>query len=394
MRMLPFLKVSESRYGVWLMNTGLHATIERVIGGLKSLRAGGDIDESKIPIGIISMENWEWPQGVALFALYRYYKETGDREILDYLEGWYGAKLRSGDLPPVNINTLCPMLTLCCLEEETSRVDYLKLCEQWADYALHELPRTEEGGLQHLVSGNYPNTGELWDDTLYMAVLFMAKMGQRLNRQDLLEECERQFLVHLKYLTDVKTGLFYHGWTFEGNHHFAGALWARGNSWYTAGLVDYVELSRVTPGVRLFLISSLQRQIRALADCQAEDGMWHTLLHDPGSYKETSATAAFAYGILKAVRLGLVEKRFAEAGKRAFRAVLERIDGQGIVQGVSYGTGMGRDLDYYRKIPQCPMPYGQSMALLMLVEGLKHDAAAGLGGECEIYAGKAREENP
>ena len=85
-----------------------------------------------------------------------------------------------------------------------------------------------------------------------------------------------------------------------------------------------------------------------------------------------SATAAFAYGLLKAVRKGYLGEEYAEAGWRAYAAVLGRIDADGVVQGVSYGTGMGRTLQYYRDIPICPMPYGQSMALLLLVESLRH----------------------
>ena len=42
----------------------------------------------------------------------------------------------------------------------------------------------------------------------------------------------------------------------------------------------------------------------------------------------------------------------------------------GTVQQVSYGTGMGADLDHYRKIPLCPMSYGQALAVLLLTEGV------------------------
>ena len=39
----------------------------------------------------------------------------------------------------------------------------------------------------------------------------------------------------------------------------------------------------------------------ALAKYQDESGLWHTLINDSNSYLESSATAGFAYGILKAV---------------------------------------------------------------------------------------------
>ena len=41
-----------------------------------------------------------------------------------------------------------------------------------------------------------------------------------------------------------------------------------------------------------------------------------------------------------------------------------------MVRGVSYGTRMGHDLQFYRDIPIQPTAYGQSLAILALAEGL------------------------
>ena len=47
------------------------------------------------------------------------------------------------------------------------------------------------------------------------------------------------------------------------------------------------------------------------------------------------------------------------------------IDDNGILQKCSYGTPMGRETqDFYREIPIHPMPYGQAMAMLFLMEAL------------------------
>lgn len=45
--------------------------------------------------------------------------------------------------------------------------------------------------------------------------------------------------------------------------------------------------------------------------------MWHTLIDDPTSYVEASATSGFGYGILKAVHMGLVDAAYAENAKKA-----------------------------------------------------------------------------
>ncbi len=343
----------------------LEILIEKVIHALLHMESSV-VDYAPIPI--MSMKHWEWPQGVALFALYQYYKETGSPEILKFLYDWFDARIADG-LPEKNVNTVCPMLTLSYLAETETR--YMPYCEEWIDYVIFEMPRAGEEAIQHVVTG-YANDGQIWDDTLYMTVLFIARMGILKKNEALIQESIHQFLVHLKYLTDPRTGLFFHAWTFRERHHFANALWARGNAWYTAGLVDYLSMLNLEQGVKNTLITALKRQVETLSCLQTESGLWYTLIDDNTSYEETSAAAAFSYGILKAVRQKYLNTSCYNTGLKAFSGVIKQIDKTGIVHGVSYGTGVGRTLNDYKEIPQCPMPYGQSMTLLMLVEGLKH----------------------
>jgi unsaturated rhamnogalacturonyl hydrolase len=327
------------------------------------------IDET-CPIGIIDFELWEWPQGVGLYGLYKHYQETGDPRVLNTINTWYERRLRAG-LPAKNVNTMAPMLTLAHLAETDADKTRLALCTEWADWVMTEMPRTEDHGLQHIVTGE-TNAHQVWADTLFMTVLFLAKMGVILKRRDYIEESIRQFLIHIKYLFDRKTGLWYHGWTFDGRHNFANALWARGNCWITAGIPEYLDIvPDLPPSVESYLLDTLAAQAAALAKCQRPDGLWTTLLDDPRSYVEISATAGFGYGILKSVRKGYLGNAFIETGRNALDAVVRNISPDGTVRQVSYGTGMGRDLDHYRNIPVCPMAYGQALALLLLNEGLK-----------------------
>ena len=318
------------------------------------------------------MEDWDWYQGVALFGLYHLYRDMKKQEILDYLLSWFRDHMKEG-LPKKNINTMCPMLTLTYLYEETGDEAFWMLCNEWLDYALQELPRTKEGGFQHITRDS-DNTGQLWCDTLYMTVLFVARMGVLLKDDDIVQESIRQFLVHIKYLTNQATGLFCHGWTFEENNHFGGALWGRGNAWYTAGLVDYMEITDIPKGVREFLLTTLLRQAEAFEKYQDADGMWHTLLNQPeSSYAEASATAGISYGLLKAARQGWIEPRYGYVAMKGVNAIEACIDEDGILQRVSAGTCVGNTLDYYREIPISPQPYGQSMALLLLTEAARGD---------------------
>ena len=97
--------------------------------------------------------------------------------------------------------------------------------------------------------------------------------------------------------------------------------------------------------------------------------MWHTLIDDPTSYLEASAASGFGFGILKAVEQGIVPESYRANAMRALQPVLDCIDEKGVVQQVSYGTPMGRESkDFYKQIPLHPMPYGQAMAILFLME--------------------------
>ena len=301
-------------------------------------------------------------------------RETGEQAAFDYLIKWFDEHIERG-LPGKNVNSMSPCLTLSFLWEHTGNEKYLEICREWAEYAMYKLPRTTEGGIQHVTidSDNYQ---QLWDDTLYMTVLFLSRMGRLLKKDEYVQESAKQFLVHVKYLSDLKTGLFFHGWSFESNDHFAGALWGRGNAWYTAGLVDYLDLAEIPACVRDFLVSALDRQTEALERYQDADGFWHTLIdHMEDSYAESSATAGFAYGIMKAARLGYIPASRLEMGRRGLAAVLSQIDEKGIVHGVSAGTCLRGSLDYYRGIRLSAQPYGQSMALLAITEALSQEGS-------------------
>jgi unsaturated rhamnogalacturonyl hydrolase len=208
-----------------------------------------------------------------------------------------------------------------------------------------------------------------------MMGLFLAAWGEASGRRALVEEAERQVLVHARYLTDTATGLWFHGWSFERRDNFARARWARGNAWITAALADLPELCTLSSSVGSFLDGVLSAQAQALLPLQAEDGAWRTLLDDRTSYRETSATAGIAYGLMKAGRLRRLPEPARAAGLRGLGYVLGQIDNNGTVQGVSYGTRMGHDLQFYRNISIQPTGYGQSLAILCLSEALHHPEA-------------------
>ena len=313
---------------------------------------------------------WEWTQGVGLFGLWKMYEYTGDEKCLKKLIAYYDERLCQG-LPAKNINTMAPLLTLTYVYQKTMDKKYLEVCEKWAKWLMDDLPRTEEGGFQHLTSDTL-NQNELWVDTLFMAVLFLARMAVILERKEYMDEAEYQFLLHIKYLYDKSTGLWFHGWTFEKRNNFANALWGRGNCWVTLAIPEFLQIGRFSPCLKKYLINALLCQIKALKKFQKDNGMWTTLIDNPRSYEEASATCGFGAGILSAINKGYINNEYAKMALKPLDRVLNLIDCEGILNQVSYGTPMGRDSkDFYLNIPICCMPYGQALGMLYLIECLK-----------------------
>ena len=310
---------------------------------------------------------WEWPQGVGLFALALLWQKSRDPKQLDFLTSFYDQRLVEG-LPAKNINTMAPLLALSLIAKEVPKPVYLDTCREWAEWAMHSLPRTTEGGFQHITSDTV-NEGELWDDTLLMAVAPLASIGVLLNERSYQEEALKQVRIHAKYLQDKTTGLWFHGYSCIEESNFTQALWGRGNCWITITLPFLLEILPLASKDRSFLSSLLVDQARALKTFQETDGMWHTLLDDSTSYKEASATCGFAYGLLRGYGLGILDASYQEVALRSLTSIIFLVDEAGGVSQVSYGTPMGRiDKGFYKKIPLVKMPYGTALALLYLVE--------------------------
>lgn len=324
------------------------------------------------------IKEWDWPQGVGLYGLYKIMKIRGSQEYHDFLYNWFKENISEG-LPSRNINTTTPLLTLAQFNNDVHDEEFEKLCLSWADWLMNCLPRTQEGGFQHVTSANGDRQGvrlnenEMWIDTIFMTVLFLNYMGQKHERSEWINESIKQVLMHIKYLYDKKTGLFFHGWTFNERNNFGGIFWCRGNSWFTLGILDYLEMfgGTMNPGLKTFILDTYKAQVSRLKKLQDKStGLWHTVLDDADSYVEVSGSAAITAGILKGLKSGILDDSYLACAQSSIKGILANIDTDGTVLNVSGGTGMGYDAEHYKNILIAPMAYGQSLTILALAEAL------------------------
>lgn len=355
----------------------------------KLLNLGGPENEDELEAGggeaigffkrDFGIREWDWPQGVGLYGLLKIMQYDNNEKYKEFLHDWYVENMELG-LPSRNINTTTPLLTLVELNEYYNDSKFEKLCIDWANWLMNCIPRTREGGFQHVTSANGDRQGvrlnesEMWIDTLFMTVLFLNKMGQKYQKEEWINEGIHQVLMHIKYLYDKHTGLFYHGWSFNENNNFGGIFWCRGNSWFTLGILDYIDMFKgsLNSGVKTLILDTYKAQVAAYKNLQSESGLWHTVLTDPSSYEEVSGSAAIAAGILKGIRLGILDDSYLECAEKAIQGILNNIADDGTVLNVSAGTGMGMNADHYKNIIIAPMAYGQSLTILALAEALLH----------------------
>ena len=330
--------------------------------------------EEKFPISLIDIDCWEWPQGVGLYGLYKYYEFSKDEKILNFLIQWFDDRIKEGILEK-NVNTTAPMLTLSYIYEITGKEEYLDLIKEWTAWIMEEkgLIRTGDGCFQHMITKN-PNQGEILIDTLFMTVLFLARAGAILNRKDCIDEANYQFLLHIKYLLNKKEGLFYHGFNFDRNNNYGEIMWGRGNSWYTVAIMDYMEMVDLDAGLKRHFLTVYENQVKALKKyADPEEGLWHTVINDSSSYIELSASAGFLCGMMKGIRKGVISKdEYGDTVQKALSHLLDYIDEKGVVKNVSYGTPIGENAEFYKNIICCPMTYGQAMMIMALQEAMRY----------------------
>lgn len=330
--------------------------------------------KEKFPISLIDIDCWEWPQGVGLFGLFKYYQLSGKKEILEFLTDWFDARIEEGILEK-NVNTTAPMLTLTYVYEITKKPSYLSLINEWTDWIMKDkkLIRTGDDCFQHMITGD-PNDGEILIDTIFMTLLFLSRAGKLLGRKDCLNEVNYQILTHIKYLLNKQEGLFYHGFNFNENHNYGQVMWGRGNSWYTVAVMELVENQDIDDGLKRYLLTVYENQVKALKKySDRETGLWHTVIDDADSYIELSASAAFLCGIMHGVRKGiLVWEEYRELIEKALEHMMNYIDEDGTVLSVSYGTPIGNSKQFYYDIPCCPMTYGQALMILALSEAIQY----------------------
>lgn len=299
---------------------------------------------------------FDWGEGVQMIGLMKVYERTKDARYADYMEKWtarwtpkdldellnIGAKAKGPR--PGYCGYWSPGTAFLYLYQARPKPEYLRLAEGINAFVLKGAERSaDEGAL-----GHWQGSHQLWVDTLYMACPLLTGFGKLKNQPAWIDDSAQQILAYGKHLQDEKTGLYYHMWDWKTGER-SPSLWGRGNGWVLMSIADTMDGMSPRHKHYAALKAMSLRMAAGLKATQDESGMWHTVLDDPASYPECSASSMVVYSVLKLIRLGVLPKEYGAMARKAWATINDRYVRDGIVTGVSAGTDPGSGSHYKGK---------------------------------------------
>lgn len=308
---------------------------------------------------------WNYIDGCMMTSLYSIYEQTGDRKYLNFIDGFvdyyvFGdGSIRGYDPDTYNVDNINEGRVLFDLYRETGKQKYRKAIELLYGQ-LKEQPRTAIGNFWH--KKIYPN--QVWLDGLYMAQVFYTRYETEFNGGKNYADIVKQFKNVYENMYDRQKRLYYHGWDYsktafwsDSKTGLSKSFWLRSQGWYTVGLVDVIgyfpdgakEFRSELTAIFRDTVEGLERYI------DKDEDMFYQVVDRggrEGNYLETSGSAMIAYAMMKGARLSLIDKRFAEVGKRVFDGVckkyLSETDGKLNLGGICLMAGLGPETNRKR----------------------------------------------
>jgi rhamnogalacturonyl hydrolase YesR len=206
--------------------------------------------------------------------------------------------------------------------KQTGDEKYKIAADAMFDYLKNKGPRTSDGILHHITYAK-----QVWSDASFMAPPFLALMGD-------YDESVKQIEGFRKYLMHTEKKLYYHQWDDEKKEYARKLLWGGGNGWTAAGIAKIINL---LPAEREDLKTKMVHYGKEVIDgCLAymrNDGLFHDIIDDPGSFVETNLGQMLAFAIYTGVKAGWLDSTYKEKADIMRTAARARVDEYGIVQG-------------------------------------------------------------
>ena len=278
----------------------------------------------RVKLAMLSMARQCWEQGVAAQAML----EWGDMDMMRLMardcvvrQNADGRLCDVESTPAIVDPAVCvePVLAAGRQLNDQSMID---AAMRNVDYLLNRAPATPDGARSHILDDE-----KIWADSMAMSPHVLMLAGHADAGMDYYRAIARR-------LRDPVTGLYRHKW-HEGRQMFTrGLYWGVGNGWALVGIMRMVKamLDANDPRANA-LAEDFTCLVEAMMRCQAENGLFHDVLDDDKSFYESETAEMFAYSIYNMVLWNKMEDRYLRRADLARRAVSDRIDENGILQG-------------------------------------------------------------
>ena len=299
--------------------------------------------------------NWNYIDGCMITALLSMARITGEERYFTFAERFIDSfvqedgSIRTFKRDAHSLDDINEGRVLFELWEKTGKEKYRKAAD-FLKESLDAQPRTAEGSFWH--KQIYPN--QVWLDGVYMAQPFAALYEKYFGSGDYSDIVRQVETVHAR-MRDEKTGLYYHGYD-AGKTAFwcdpatglSSSFWLRAIGWFSVALADLAEI--LPSGKDRDRVTGIfARLMQDLAPYAAQDtGMYYQVVDQggrEGNYQESSGSSMIAYAMLKGARMGVLDSRFAELGKKTFDGIvdscLEFADGQLCLNNICLVAGLG-----------------------------------------------------
>lgn len=314
----------------------------------------GSLMDAYAPGELPPAHRWHYHQGVFLCGMEQLASASGDPRYDAYIQGYVDDLVdERGNFyfARDELDAIQAGLLLFRLEERTGDSRYRIAADKLRNL-FHTLNRTAEGGFWH--KDKYPY--QMWLDGLYMGGVFALKYADAYGEASLRDMALHQESLMRRYMKDGRTGLLYHAWDESRQMPWADArtgcspeFWGRSLGWYALALAEFLELLPRDSDSYAELAAVQREFITALIRYQDPDsGLWYQVVdkgHLPDNWLETSCSCLFVYAIAKSVRQGIVDEACADAARRGYDGLVERLrlDGQGrlVLPDICIGTSAG-----------------------------------------------------
>lgn len=300
--------------------------------------------------------HWNYIDGCMITALLIAGEITGETRYTDFAEkfiDWYideDGSILGYSMDKYNLDDINEGRVLFDLYKITGKEKYKKaiflLREQ-----LKNQPRTNTGNFWH--KQIYPN--QIWLDGLYMAQVFYVRFQKEFGGKDYSDTVNQFKNVHNLMLNRNKK-LYYHGMDCSKTAFWADKktgcsknFWLRAMGWYCVALADIIEYidDEKSKSELCEIFADAIEGIAQYAD--PETGMFYQVIDcggKEGNYLETSGSSMIAYAMMKGARLGVIDKKYSDMGKKTFDGICQKYltvseDGDLNLGGICLVAGLG-----------------------------------------------------